>query len=163
MVATGESEGHGTVAGASHNRNTESEPYSHIACCVEESRGSHLTLAEASRLRALTPGRLSVVHVFEAVPAVAAPEVPWITLNDGAEQMMTDWLRQLADASGGDPVMLQGGGPAAAMACAWAEDEAVDLLVVGGLRGRFDRLLRGDFTGWVVTHARCPVLVVKSD
>ena len=150
------------MADASPKSNTSSEHYSHIACCVEESRGSHLALAEASRLRALTPGRLSVVHVLEVTPVVVAPESPWVLLDDGAEETMTEWLRELVGASGGDPVMLHGGSPAAT-ACAWAESESVDLLVVGALRGRLERVLRGDFTGWVVAHARCSVLVAKSD
>jgi nucleotide-binding universal stress UspA family protein len=151
------------MADATPSTNTSSDHYSHIACCVEESRGSHLALAEASRLRAQGPGRLSVVHVFEAVPAVAAAlQVPWVALNDGDEETMSEWLRELVGASGGEPVMLRGGSPAATV-FAWADSEAVDLLVVGGLRGRLDRILRGDFTGWMVSHARCPVLVVKSD
>ena len=150
------------MADSGPNSNAHSEHYAHIACCVEESRGSHLALAEASRLRALAPGRLSVVHVFETVAAVVAHEAPWVALDDGAEEAMTEWLSELAGASGGSPVMLHGGYPAAT-ACGWAEREAVDLLVVGGLRGRLDRFLRGDFTGWVVAHARCPVLVVASD
>ena len=151
------------MANASPSTNAISDRYSHIACCVEASRGSHLALAEASRLRAQGPGRLSVVHVFEAIPAVAAAfEVPWVGLSEGDEETMSEWLRELVGASGGEPVMLRGGSPAATV-CAWAESEAVDLLVVGGLRGRLDRFLRGDFTGWVVSHARCPVLVVKSD
>ena len=158
------------MADASPKTNTSSEHYSHIACCVEESRGSHLALAEAARLRAVTPGRLSIVHVFEAVPAAvglqtgrAGLEAWRVVVNDEAEETMTEWLRELARATGGDPVMLHGGSPAAATACAWADSEAVDLLVVGGLRGRLDRVLRGDFAGWVVAHARSPVLVIKSD
>ena len=149
------------MVGASSGSNTSSTHYSHIACCVEESRGSYLALAEASRLRALAPGRLSVVHLFEIAPAVATLEVPWVALDGGAGETMAEWLRELAGASGGDPVMLRGGSPADTV-CAWADSEAVDLLVVGALRGRLDRLLRGDFTGWVVAHAGCPVLVVKS-
>lgn len=157
------------MADASPKTDTSSEHYSHIACCVEESRGSHLALAEAARLRAVAPGRLSIVHVFEAVPAVVGLQAgrtgleAWRSVvNDKAEETTIEWLRDLARGTGGDPVMLHGGLPAAT-ACAWADSEAVDLLVVGGLRGRLDRLLRGDFTSWVVAHARSPVLVVKSD
>ena len=157
------------MAAASPKTNTSSEHYSHIACCVEESRGSRLALAEAARLRAAAPGRLSIVHVFEAVPATVGLQagrmgldVGWVVVNDEAEETITEWLRELAGATGGDPVMLHGGSPAAT-ACAWADSEAVDLLVVGGLRGRLGRVLRGDFTSWVVAHARSPVLVIKSD
>ena len=43
----------------------------------------------------------------------------------------------------------------------WAEDSDVDLLVVGGMRGRLDRALRGDFARYVVNHAHCSVLVAR--
>ena len=38
-------------------------PYAHVACCIDDSPGSMRALAEARRLRALGPGRLSLVHV----------------------------------------------------------------------------------------------------
>ena len=38
-------------------------PYAHVACCIDASPASMRALAEARRLRALGPGRLSLVHV----------------------------------------------------------------------------------------------------
>ena len=107
--------------------------------------------------------------MFEAVPAGvglqagrAALDVGWVVVNDEAEETMTEWLREPLARQEATRSCWHGGNPAAT-ACAWADSEAVDLLVVGGLRGRLDRVLRGDFTSWVVAHARSPVLVVKSD
>jgi nucleotide-binding universal stress UspA family protein len=137
--------------------------FAHIACCVEESPGSRIALAHARRLRAVAPGRLSVVHVFEpGMPMIDPGFVP-VSAEADPEGETRRWLAALAaETPGAEAVLLAGGGRAGPSAvCAWAGREGVDLLIAGALRGRLDRALRGDFTGYLVKHAPCSVLVVR--
>lgn len=129
-----------------------------MACFVEDSPGSMAALAEAMAVS--SGGRLSVVHIVDVaegagtVEGVMPPEVE-------DEDAAGSWLRALvAGVPGGEAVVLRAAGAPRA-ACEWARDAGVDLIVVGGLRGRLDRILRGDFARHLVGHAHCSVLVAR--
>jgi nucleotide-binding universal stress UspA family protein len=137
------------------------EHYRHIACCVEESEGSHAALAEATRLRALVPGNLSVLHVLAPASGIAAPEAPLPLVDGDADDAAHEWLTELVSGiPTAEPVLLRGSNPAATV-CMWARQAGVDLLVAGASRGRLERILRGDFSGHLLSHAPCSVLFVK--
>lgn len=134
--------------------------YRHIACCVDRSDASRGALSEATRLRALGPGRLSIVHVstwgilFGAYPGVTAvdPEV----VGEEAQR----WLDAIVAANpGSEGVLLDGYPPAAA--CEWAAQADVDLIVASSSRGIIDRVLLGSFAGYVARHAPCSVLLTR--
>lgn len=144
-----------------------SEPYEHVVCCVDDSPAARRALAEALRVRALAPGRLSLVHVLEPpnlVVSVAA-QLGGGVMNDPEleEEAARLWLGSLAeDAPGAEAVLLRG--DAAEAACAFARSSGCDLLVVashaGGLEA-FEALEGlGSFARHLSHHAPCPVLLV---
>ncbi len=91
-------------------------PYAHVACCIDDSPASMRALAEARRLRALGPGRLSLVHVSpRALIEAPAPGAPAGAPRDLADDER-DWLRAAAaGVPGADPVALTGLAPGAAV------------------------------------------------
>ena len=105
---------------------TGEAPYAH-ACCIDDSPGSMRAFAEARRLRALGPGRLSLVHV--APHALIEEPVP-----GGAESAPRDiadddraWLAATAaGVPGAEAVALTG----------LAADAAVDWLASRPRPGR---------------------------
>ena len=100
-------------------------PYRHIACCVDESPASDAGVAEAARLRAVGPGRLSLVHVFKYPTLYGGPWSPdFGGLRDSAEQ----WLTEKASALPGAEAVLLEGIPGTETV-AWAQTAGVDLLV----------------------------------
>jgi nucleotide-binding universal stress UspA family protein len=136
-------------------------PYHHIACCVDRSEISESILGEAKRLRALGPGRLSIVHVsewgilFGAYPGVAATDPEFI------RQDSRRWLDAIVAANPGcEGVFLDGYPPA--VVCEWAEGAGVDLLVASSSRGLVARVLLGSFAGYLARHAPCAVLLTRA-
>ncbi len=136
-----------------------SSPYPHIACCLDASEASGRALAEARRLRALGPGRLSLVHVLETpLPGTVLPEA-LAALSETPEGSLR-WLGELA--GGGDyeyPVVLDQQFPPRAV-CEWAARVGPDLLVAAAVRKPGQRLLHGAFAGYLAYHASCAVLLV---
>jgi universal stress protein F len=136
-------------------------PYVHIACCVDDSEGSRLALAEARRLRDLGEGRLRLVHVATAgVMFVGAPEAP-VTDVVGAVAASRRWLDELAaGVPGAEAVLLEGDPPGAVVE--WAREERPDLIVAASSRGFIERLLLGSFATHLAQHAPCSVLLVRA-
>jgi nucleotide-binding universal stress UspA family protein len=136
-------------------------PYAHIACAVDDSPAARRALDEAVRLRALGPGRLSVVHVMEAIPmaALMGEGAAFYADDPVIEQRTRDWLDGVAKEVRGEPVFLTGYPPAAV--AEWARAAEVDLLVAAAHRGRVERLLLGSFASFLAHHAPCAVLLVR--
>lgn len=140
-----------------------SAPYPHIACCVDDTEAARRALAEARRLRAAAPGRLSVVHVIappNLLVSVAAQlgggVVHDAELEHEAARM---WLENLVDGMpAAEPVLLEGTPDETAVA--WAREAGCDLLVVASHSGPVERALLGSFAGHLGQHAPCPVLLV---
>ncbi len=136
-----------------------SSPYPHIACCLDESEASLRALAEARRLRALGPGRLSLVHVLETpVPGTVLPEAV-AALTETPEGSLR-WLGRIARAEDYEyPVILDHQFPPRAV-CEWAAEVGPDLIVAAAVRKPGQRLLHGAFAGHLAYHAPCAVLLV---
>jgi nucleotide-binding universal stress UspA family protein len=135
--------------------------YSHIACCVDRSDASLQALAEARRLRALAPARLSLVHVAP-LPLVYARGADGTVYPDPADIFSASrrWLEALvADTPGADAVLLHGPAPSAVVE--WAGGAGVDLLVAAAHRSRVQRALLGSFASHLAYHAPCSVLLVR--
>lgn len=131
-------------------------PYRHIACCVDDSPASARALEEASRLRALGPGALSVVH---AAPRPLIDEDDPAAAHDLAREDDA-WLRRTAAAvPGAEPVLLTG--LPADEVLAWAAEARPDLLVAAAHRGPVERALLGSFAARVALEAPCPVLLTR--
>ena len=94
-------------------------PYSHIACCIEDSRGSRRALEEARRLRVLGPGRLTLLHV--APPSIVYGESLGMPPEDEIAAVASTWLAAQAAAVAEAQSVLLSGHPASAV-CAWARE-----------------------------------------
>ena len=135
-------------------------PYAHVACCIDDSPASNRALAEARRLRALGPGRLSLVHVApralieEPVPG-AAEGVPRDIADDDRA-----WLAATAaGVPGAEAVALTG--LAADAAVDWAREAGPDLVVAAAHRGPVERALLGSFAAYLAREAPCPALLTR--
>lgn len=132
--------------------------YRHIACCVDHSPAAEMALAEARRVRAHGPGRLSLVHVYKDptwYPSMVPVTPDFTGLKEGAQA----WLEQLSAGVPGSEAILLEGFPAHET-CEWAAHQHVDLLVAGAHHGPARRAVLGSFTSYLLHHAPCPVLVV---
>lgn len=137
--------------------------YAHIACCIDGSDASLQGLAHAAGLRALTGGKLSVVHVVPSpgyLVSLAASFGGGVLPDPDIEREAAEmWLaEQTRDLEGAEPVVLEGH-PASA-AVEWAREAGCDLMVVTTHRGLVERALLGSFAGHVAHNAPCPVLLV---
>jgi nucleotide-binding universal stress UspA family protein len=134
-------------------------PYAHIACCIDDSGAAMRALAEARRLRALGPGRLSLVHV--APRALIEEPVPGDP--PGPRDVATvrrDWLAATAaGVPGAEAVPLTGVGADAASA--WAREARPDLMVAAAHRGALERAMLGSFAGQLAREAPCPALLTR--
>jgi len=137
-----------------------SAAFRHIACCMDESDAALRALEESRRLRALGEGRLTLLHVVQYPPPFATgygAQINPADLMAAAER----WMGEVAgDVPEGTEVVLKGH-PASA-ACEWAADNAVDLMVVAGHRNLAQRVALGSFAHYLVNHAPCPVLVLRT-
>lgn len=96
-----------------------STPYAHIACCVDPTPAAQAALAEARRLRALGPGRLTIVHAGPTPLIMDRADEGWVV--DPRDISVTEraWVEDLARrVPGAEPVYVTGYPPAAV--CAWA-------------------------------------------
>ena len=135
-------------------------PYAHVACCIDDSPASMRAVAEARRLRALGPGRLSLVHVApralieEPVPDGAAGAPRDIAGDDRA------WLAATAaGVPGAEAVALTGLAPDAAVD--WAREAGPDLVVAAAHRGPRERAMLGSFAAHLAREAPCPALLTR--
>jgi nucleotide-binding universal stress UspA family protein len=135
-------------------------PYRRIACFIEESAASDLALEEALSVRAQSPGaELHVVHV------AMRPHPLWVGMY-GSSPPIGDyvsaadhWLGQrVADVPDAAAHLLEGWPPR--VACQYAADAGIDLLVAAAHRGLVDRAMLGGFAAYVAYHAPCSVLLV---
>jgi nucleotide-binding universal stress UspA family protein len=132
-------------------------PYATIACCIDPSEASREVLAEGAALRALSPGRLVVVHVTEGLVATFGPpgsEADPLEVHEAGRL----WLEAQAAPVGAETALLTGE-PAPAV-CEWAAESGVDVLLAGRHRGFLDRVTLGSFAGYLVHHAPCAVLLM---
>lgn len=137
--------------------------YQHIACFIDESPAARLGLDHATALRALSGGRLSVVHVAPSpgylitlAASLGGGTLPDAGLERDAAAMWLD--EQVRDREGAEAVLLEGS--PAQEACDWAAEAGCDLMVVATHRGLVERSLLGSFARHVVHNAPCPVLLV---
>lgn len=142
-----------------------SGPYEHIACFIDDSDAATRALAQASSLRELSGGRLSVVHVV-APPAFLislAGAVGGASMDDGGAQLEAAraWLSARAEEAGAEPVLLEG--HPASVACEWAREAGASVMVAASHRGAVERVFLGSFAGYLAHHAPCAVLLVPPD
>lgn len=140
-----------------------SAPYQSIACFIDESDAAQRALDEATALRAITGGRLRIVHVV-APPMFLlsmAASIGGAPVHDPeAERRAAEmWLdEQVRAIDGAEAVLLEGHPQSTAVE--WAAAGNCDLMIAATHRGLFERALLGSFAGYLAHHAPCPVLLV---
>lgn len=132
----------------------------HVACFVDGSAASQAAIAEAHALASAVSADLSIVHVS---PIPFALPLAWQVLpRDECSSGAHSWLISRAGSyPGAEPVVVEGFGPAASLACDWAEHARVDLMVAAAHSGRAARLAMGSFTRYLTHHASSSVLVAR--
>jgi nucleotide-binding universal stress UspA family protein len=135
-----------------------------VVAGVDGSQESVAALRWAAGYAAATGARLRAVLAWHypatyGAPRVGAPEA----ITDEVRQQMTDHLAAaIAEAAPGAEVerSLGYGHPAEVLV---AQSEEADLLVVGNRgHGQFTGMVMGSVSMHCVTHAHCPVVVVRA-
>lgn len=139
------------------------DAYSHIACCIDDSDAAKVALRHAAALRELSGGRLSVVHVIAPPPflismAAGLGGAP-VFDDDAHREAGRMWLEETAAGLANAEAVLLTGHPGE-VACAWAREAGVDVMVAATHRGAIERALVGSFAGYITHHAPCPVLLI---
>lgn len=142
------------------------EPYRHVACCVDDSDAAAAAAAEAARAAGMGDGRLSLVHALAGTGRFTGG---WTVRSPRREDLAEDlreeargWLGALAEAHpGAEPVILEAGEHPADAVAAWASEAGCDLLVCAPWRGPVARMAHlGSFAARLVRRAPCPVMLV---
>jgi nucleotide-binding universal stress UspA family protein len=139
-----------------------------ILLAADGSEEAELAASVAVELAKSTGAELHLVHVKLLPITPPYPEVlDWREDLERAErearELLDEQVKKVEDAGGTVAgAHLREESPAEEIV-ALAEELGADLIVVGSQdRGRIRRALAGSVSDWVVRHAPCPVLVVRS-
>jgi nucleotide-binding universal stress UspA family protein len=130
--------------------------FPHIAVCIDRSPSVARSIAAAQRLRSLTPGRLTLVHVATAEPLTGYSR--WGVERQLFHRRAREWLDGLARRVPGAETELLWGHPAESV-IEWAWEVRPDVLVAASHAGRVEQVL-GSFVRRIVLDAPCAVLVL---
>ncbi len=103
-------------------------------------------------------GKIVLVNVVEDIPTYIAAELPVNMLNDSKEQALSE-LRNAAKSVGIDADIEVRTGRAASAILDCAEENEVELIIVGSHRPGLADYFLGSTAARVVRHAQCPVFV----
>jgi len=140
--------------------------FAHIACCIDDSGAAARALAHADALRALSGGKLTVLHVLPSpafLTSLAASLGGGVVHDAEMERDAAEmWLEEQVHGREGAEAVLLEGHPAEA-AVDWANESGCDVLVAARHRGVVERMLVGSFAGHLMHHAPCAVLLIPPD
>ncbi len=144
--------------------------YKRILCAMDFSDASTGALELALSLAKEADARLTLHHVVEDVPMVAAsPEAVPFSLPDYQRHLQEDAQRRLDDALPEEariwctPEVLVTVGKPYREILRVADEAGAELIVMGVQgRGALNRWLFGSTTNQVIRHATCPVLTVRA-
>jgi len=142
------------------------ENYRHILLAIDFTDGGTLVIQRAQDLVAKYQARLSLVHVVENLPIGDASYGPIVPFDFDLTGQMVDAARQrmtkLAESLGVPEVQRWVElGSAKTEIIRVAEEQGVDLIVVGSHGRHGFALLLGSTATGVIHHARCDVLAVR--
>jgi universal stress protein A len=135
------------------------QPIQRILCPVDFSPISSNALAYAERLASSMGAKLVLLHAFD-MPATATYADVQNPANPTVRQLLDDLPLSLPETMA---ARVLHAGPPGQVICWLAQDRGCDLIVMG-THGRtgLTHLLLGSVAEYVVRHARCPVLTVRS-
>lgn len=132
--------------------------FAHIGCVIE-GPGHAAALTSAVALWRSSGGELSLARVAPAPSTGGVVDLASALRRDDPSAGVRALLRDAARAVPGTvPVLIQG--PPGPATCDWAEGTGVDLIVLGAGARTGDPA--DDLAEYLLTHAHCPVLVVRA-
>jgi nucleotide-binding universal stress UspA family protein len=152
------------VPGSFHHAQT-GWPFAAIAIGHDGSSAGARALAWVTELAVLSSARVVVVHAVEFGPAFAMAGLDSAYERVRAQTraaVEAEWTSSLRDGGVEYSTVVEDGGPAGVLLKA-AQDQAVDLLVVGRReRGAFPGMAMGSVAHRALGLAHCPVVVIPS-
>lgn len=140
--------------------------YKHILLAVDFSEGTDCLVKRASEMALLDDTKLSIVHILDSIPM---PDISYgtvITLNDETDNSLLEQEKAKLNEIGKilnvpeNQRWLIWGSPKEEI-CALAEQENVDLIIVGSHARHGLALLLGSTANDVLHYAPCDVLAVR--
>ncbi|MBE0338063.1 universal stress protein [Paenibacillus sp. 23TSA30-6] len=139
--------------------------YKHILVAIDGSEQAMKALETAKALSKQLQGepRLTILHVN---PALSMNEPPvGVDVDERIEEEGRHILEPASDFLKDEGIsyrMLAGHGDPASIICKSAEQEQVDLIIMGTRgKGLVSEMILGSVSHHVIQHAPCPVLTVK--
>ncbi len=134
--------------------------YKHILVAVsfEEEHDPTNSIRVAKTL-ADKGAQVTLLHVTEHVPSYAIKYVPPEYARDLKSAIYTELIDLAAQFTGGSAVVIEGHSSRAILD--WAEENAVDCIVLDSHRPGLDDYFLGSTASRVVRHAHCSVHVVR--
>ncbi len=105
-------------------------------------------------------GRIVLVNVVEEMPAYIAAQLPEGLIKN-AHQHATEELKAIANSAGIKADIKIGSGSAHNAILEIANDQGVNLIIVGSHKPEFQDYLLGSTAARIVRHAKCAVLVER--
>jgi universal stress protein A len=140
--------------------------YKHILLAADFSAHGKMVAERAKQLADLNQAKLSIIHVVDNLPVMDATYGPVIPFDvDFTEELMKAAKQRLATVATNlhieeDCQWLEMGSPKMEIIRV-AEEEEVDLIIVGSHGRHGLALLLGSTANGVLHHARCDVLAVR--
>lgn len=140
--------------------------YKHILLAVDFSEGTDCLVKRASEMALLNDIKLSIVHILDSIPM---PDISYgtvITLNDETDNSLLEQEKAKLNEIGKtlnvpeNQRWLIWGSPKEEI-CALAEQENVDLIIVGSHARHGLALLLGSTANDVLHYAPCDVLAIR--
>ncbi|TAJ93173.1 MAG: universal stress protein [Gammaproteobacteria bacterium] len=140
--------------------------YKNILVAVDYTEEAHKVLAKAKAMAAGTGAKITLLHVVETVPVVGGPESfsyvdLYVDQPDVIDRALSD-MKTLAAAIGVniDNFLVLTGVPKHEITSC-ADEQGVDLIVLGSHGRHGIRLILGSTAAGVLHHAKCDVLAVR--
>lgn len=140
--------------------------YKNILVAVDYTEEAHKVLEKAKGMAADSGARMTLLHVVETVPVVGGPESfsyvdLYVDQPDVIDRALAD-MKALAAAVGVniDNFLVLTGVPKHEITSS-AEEQGVDLIVLGSHGRHGIRLILGSTAAGVLHHAKCDVLAVR--
>ena len=140
-----------------------------VLCAVDFSEPAREALHFAADLARQYEAELTLIHIY-AVPGYAFPEGVMVAgpevmneLLQEIDRSLESWKKEAVSRGASDPKTIAIQGSAAQEIIRFAEDQGIDLIVVGTHgRGGLAHVLLGSVAEKVVRKAPCPVLTVRA-
>ena len=139
--------------------------YRHILCAVDLSEENVPVFARATELAKHYAAQLSLIHVVEYIPIDLANELVLPQQQEIEQQLVTQAKRTLAALveqsaqTVAEEIVIQGSVKTEIVE--YAQDNQVDLIVIGRHGRHGLALLLGSVANAVLHHASCDVLAVR--